>query len=488
MSLASADIAPGTLLAGKYRVEKQLGRGGMGVVLSARHVQLDQRVAVKLMLPEALASTEAVARFLREARAAARITSDHVVRVFDVGTLETGEPFMAMEYLEGTDLGQQIASRGALPVEEAVAYVLEACEAIAEAHAVGVIHRDLKPSNLFLAKKRDGRSILKVLDFGISKVSQAGGASDGAATRTAALMGSPLYMSPEQMMSSRDVDARSDIWALGVVLYEALTGTLPYTGETLPQICMAVMQTAAEPPQSRNPALPAGLGDVVLRCMQKSPAERYASVGELADALGPFSRGAVASVERIRHTLSAPSSTGVPSLADAEPARTAPVDAATAPRGAGTNANWGETHAGREQPKRVPWALVAGAAVAVVSAALWFGVSRVGGETASSAEPAPEAMSAAPPAIAEPKLPPAPSVTAAASVAESDPPSPPPAEASASAAVASAAPPSTSRPVRTAPRTTATARTQPAIKTTTPQKTERAPAPDLGKPGERSRL
>lgn len=276
---------PGEVLAGKYRIERVLGQGGMGVVLAVQHVQLEQRMALKLMLPQAAGSAEAVARFLREARAAARITSEHVVRVFDVGSLPTGEPYIAMEYLEGVDVSELIARRGRLPPQQAVEYLLQACEALAEAHAAGIVHRDLKPANLFLAQRIDGQQLVKVLDFGISKVTGAAFQSNAPATRTSALMGSPLYMSPEQMGSSKAVDARSDIWALGVVLYEMLAGEPPFNGETLPQVCARVMTEEPVPLAQRVPALPSALYEVVGRCLQKQPAARYQNIADVGQAL-----------------------------------------------------------------------------------------------------------------------------------------------------------------------------------------------------------
>src|SRR3954454_18638740 len=220
------EIAEGRVLAGKYRIERVLGRGGMGVVVAAHHIHLDEKVAIKFLLPEAVANAEVLGRFVREARAAVRIKSEHVARVSDVGTLEGGEPYMVMEYLEGSDLAEWLLQRGALPVEQAVEFLLQASEAIAEAHALGIVHRDLKPANLFVVRRADGLLSIKVLDFGISKVTDASMAA-GAATSTLALMGSPLYMSPEQMESARTADARSDIWSLGVILYELLTGACP---------------------------------------------------------------------------------------------------------------------------------------------------------------------------------------------------------------------------------------------------------------------
>src|ERR1700733_1118638 len=195
---STAGIREGDILAGKYRVERVLGVGGMGVVVAASHVQLETKVAIKFLLPEMLSSREAVARFPREARAAVRITSEHVARIFDVGTLENGAPYMVMEFLEGGDLAAWIEQRGPMPVEQAVEFVLQACVAVADAHGLGIVHRDLKPANLFCVRRTDGRLLIKVLDFGISKVTQFGSSGPGtSATKTSALMGSPLYMSPE---------------------------------------------------------------------------------------------------------------------------------------------------------------------------------------------------------------------------------------------------------------------------------------------------
>ena len=237
----TADGAPvreGDILAGKYRVEKVLGVGGMGVVVAAMHLELDKRVALKFLLKSAAENPAVVARFAREARAAAKIQSQHVARVSDVGTLENGIPYIVMEHLEGCDLSDVLTRQGPLPPGAAVDYVLQACEAIAEAHAAGFIHRDLKPSNLFLARQADGAEIVKVLDFGISKAvlvdsEPPTSVRQGALTGTTEIFGSPMYMSPEQLKASRDVDARADIWALGIILYELCTGTSPFDRPTI---------------------------------------------------------------------------------------------------------------------------------------------------------------------------------------------------------------------------------------------------------------
>ncbi len=295
-------VQVGDLVSGKYRVDRVLGQGGMGVVVAAVHEQLDQRVALKFLLPEVSAHPEIVQRFIREARASVRIHSEHVARVLDVGTLPTGTPFMVMEYLEGHDLSEILQTRGPLPVQESVGFVLEACEAVAEAHSLGMVHRDLKPANLFLANRPSGRPTVKVLDFGISKIPVT--ARDQMVTKTSTVMGSPGYMSPEQMMSSDKVDVRSDIWSLGVVLYELLGQRLPFLGNTMPELIASILQKAPEPLASVRGDVPVGLANVIDACLQKDPSQRFANVGELARALAPFgSSRAEQSVERIEGVL-----------------------------------------------------------------------------------------------------------------------------------------------------------------------------------------
>jgi serine/threonine-protein kinase len=292
-------VAEGQLLAGKYRVERVLGQGGMGVVVAAHHVVLDETVAIKFLLPEALGSAEAVARFEREARAAVKIKSEHVARVTDVGRLDTGAPYMVMELLRGRDLDELLRDRGPLPLADVADYVLQAGEAIAEAHGLGIVHRDLKPPNLFLTERADGSSCVKVLDFGISKLTAAG-SNDQGMTSTSAIMGSPLYMSPEQLMSSRDVDMRTDIWALGVICYELLTGNRPFSGDSLAQLCMAIQLNPPTPLRTYRQDLPPQVEPILLRCLAKNPVQRYANLSELANELVQFAPAhARVSAERI---------------------------------------------------------------------------------------------------------------------------------------------------------------------------------------------
>jgi eukaryotic-like serine/threonine-protein kinase len=280
-------LREGDVLAGKYRVERVLGAGGMGVVVAAHHLGLDTKVAIKLLLPEMLDQEEVVARFAREARAAARITNEHVARVFDVGALEDGAPYMVMEFLDGSDLSEWLKRRGPLPVPEAVDFVLQACEAVAEAHAAGIVHRDLKPANLFCVRRSDGSLFIKVLDFGISKLTTTG-AQSAAMTATAALMGTPFYMSPEQMDSARVVDGRTDIWALGIVLFELLTGDRPFGGQTMPEICLSIATHPAPRIRQQRPDVLPSVEAAILKCLEKQRSERFSTIGEMAAALAPF--------------------------------------------------------------------------------------------------------------------------------------------------------------------------------------------------------
>ncbi len=296
-----APVRAGQRILGKYEVERVLGQGGMGVVVKATHMALGHRVAIKFLLPEACNHPGAVERFLREARAAVQIQSEHVARVSDVGSLESGLPYMVMEYLDGNDLSEELQARGALPVPEAVSYLLEALEAIAEAHSLGIVHRDLKPANLFLAARKDGSRTLKVLDFGISKAIQEG---DTDLTQTASMMGSPLYVAPEQIRNSKTVDCRADVWSLGVILHECLSGRPPFGGETLSSVLAAIVADLPEPLAEVRPDLPPQLTDIVARCLEKDPTRRVQNVAVLAQLLAPFApRQAERSLPRIGAVL-----------------------------------------------------------------------------------------------------------------------------------------------------------------------------------------
>jgi serine/threonine protein kinase len=306
-------IRQGQVLAGKYRVVRVLGAGGMGMVVEANHVQLETRVAIKVLLPQMLESPDAVARFEREARAAVRISSEHVARVFDVGTLPNGAPYIVMEFLEGSDLAAWLRSRGPLPIPQAVEFVLQGCVAVAEAHALGIVHRDLKPANLFCVRRADGQFMIKVLDFGISKLTDVGDQAFSA-TSTTAVMGSPLYMSPEQMAASKNVTAQTDIWALGVILFELLAGAVPFNGDTLPEICVKIATTAPPSLRLARPDVPAAFEGIVSKCLEKDLRRRYRDVADLAQALRAFaperSRALVDRIAGILHASSRPPENG----------------------------------------------------------------------------------------------------------------------------------------------------------------------------------
>jgi len=286
----------GEVLLGKYRIERELGRGGMGYVVAARHLELDELVAVKLILSEFAENADVMRRFTREARAAAKIASEHVVRVTDVGRLPGGEPYMVMELLKGQDLQEVLDQRVTLATAEAVDYLAQVLEAVAEAHAVGIVHRDLKPANIFVTQRRNGTPCLKVLDFGISKLTGAGASTAShVLEKTQGLLGSPLYMSPEQLLPGGEVDGRSDIWALGVIFFQLVTGQFPFTAESLPQLLMKVMNHPPVGLRELRPDLPPQLDAVIAKCLAKEPALRFASVTELARALTPFGTAAARS-------------------------------------------------------------------------------------------------------------------------------------------------------------------------------------------------
>ena len=321
-------INPGDMLLDKYRVDSVLGQGGMGFVVAARHVDLDELFAIKLMLPGALDDPDAERRFLREARASVRLKGEHAVRVHDVGRRPDGSLFMVMEHLVGTDLKTYLAERGPLPVEEAVSYALQACVGLGEAHDLGIVHRDLKPANLFLTKRRDGTPCIKVLDFGIAK--QMANRQSQELTKSGTVLGSPLYMSPEQMIQAREVDKRSDLWSLGVVLYELLTGNVPFEGDTFAQVVYRVTTLAPLPPHALRPELSAEVDAVVLRCLEKDPDKRFESVDALAVALRSI-LGLPASTRTMALADTLDQTTGAPPPRPTSPSRSVDEHAPTQP-------------------------------------------------------------------------------------------------------------------------------------------------------------
>jgi len=311
--MGSVVTQEGAILAGKYRVERVLGEGGMGIVVKATHLELEQSVALKFLQPEALEKTSVVERFAREAKALAKLKSEHVAHVIDVGKLEDGSPYIVMEYLDGEDLASLLDRDGALPIEEAVGYLLEASEAIAEAHAGRIVHRDLKPANLFLAKRAsDKKPTVKVLDFGISKVLD----DEVALTKTSAGLGSAQYMAPEQMRNAKNCDERADLWALGVILYELLTGCVPFEGESVHEVVANVLELNRKKLSDRVPTIPKELEALVDACLVLDPKKRIGSIVEIAETLVPFGPpGSEESLSRIRRLLSVDESSSVPTRA-----------------------------------------------------------------------------------------------------------------------------------------------------------------------------
>lgn len=411
----------GDLLADKYRVEAVIGHGGMGVVVAAVHRELAQRVAIKVMFSSARHSKDAVARFLREARTASMLRSDHSVRIHDVGRLKRGEPFIVMEYLAGTNLAQVLASRGPLPITEVVDYTLQASEAIVEAHRLGIVHRDLKPSNLFLTARSDGTPHVKVLDFGISKAEWIAGEGSGLdLTSTLEVMGTPMYMSPEQVRASRAADPRMDIWALGVVLYELIAGRPPFVADTLPAISALIVSDPAPPLHLHRPEVPAALAAVVMSCLSKDPGGRPQTAFDLAHEIAPFASAAGReSIRQIEGIVQLP--------ADALQSQplALPADPGLDPWPGDTGQAWGTTRARLSRGTRVGL-LGAGTGIAagLIAVVLWFAFVRT--------QPAPHPSPVASPAfvavsLAEPgsstleSAVPAPTASASASAADALP-------------------------------------------------------------------
>ena len=389
----SPPVQEGDVLAGKYRVERILGIGGMGVVALVNDTELDQKFALKCLLPVASSSDELVNRFLREGRAAVKLKGTHAARVHHAGRFDNGWPYIVMEYLDGHDLRAEIdKGKNEIAIEKAATYVLQAAEGLAEAHALGIVHRDLKPGNLFLTKS----GVVKVLDFGISKNIDPSHATGLSLTRTEMLLGSPLYMSPEQMRSSKHVDERADIWSLGAIAFELLSGRVPFEADNLAELCFKVAQDDVPKIEALRPEIPPGLALAVMRCLEKDPRKRWTNVAELAAAIEPFaaksSRGAADRAAALLATSKRPKAT--------VPTPDAPIAPALA-------------HEQKEEktrgPNKVVLAIV-GLAAVTLAAVLGRVVGRASDPTATPATTTPAlSASAAPPASA----PPAPSVEAA---------------------------------------------------------------------------
>lgn len=424
-SSSAAKVKPGDLIADKYRVERVLGRGGMGIVVAATHIELGKLRALKFMTPEALRSGTSVERFHREARITAELSSEHIAKVVDTGRLDDGTPYLVMEYLEGRELSSIIKEDGPLSYQQAAFYLIQACDGLAEAHARGIIHRDIKPGNLFLTTRADGVPCVKVLDFGISKM--AAEIVDGSLTRTDQILGSPFYIAPEQLHSTSDVDGRADIWSLGVVLYEMLIGKPPFLGDTLPQIVAAVLSGNAKPPSEVDPKIPAPFDAIFEHCTQQNRDKRFATVAELANELLPFAGPQAAPlVERIHGvlgrkehwatqsgSLARPSITSLTGAAgealrtSSSPSHPPPISPLpAAPRGQSTTQELSaemdrRALAGRFGDARSRYMAVGIFVIAVIVAAIviWSGTTREAHETTASASSSTQPIAAAVPTL-----------------------------------------------------------------------------------------
>jgi serine/threonine-protein kinase len=468
--------SPGEVLDGKYRVESIVGEGGMGAVAKATHLLRRAPVALKFMSAALLSLPGAVERFVNEGVAASQIDSDHVVRIFDVCRLPSGAPFLVMEFLDGRDLGQVLAIEGPrLPVARALYFTLQILRALQTAHAAGIIHRDMKPSNCFVIEKDGDPDFVKLVDFGISKVRSADEAPAPALTRTNSALGTPLYMSPEQARSPRDVDARTDLYSVGAILYEMLCGRTPYTSESgeFTEILFKIFTTEPEPIRSRVPDVPEGLAEAVHRALQRDREARYASAAEMAEALAPFadarSHDIAARIRAARgRSLLPPGSRSVPpASAVSPPPPVAAVDARSEAPAEGGRAPRVPTHVGVTRESGSPPATsrttlaIAGSIALVLAAATAVAVSRGGHVPASSSGSEGPAASSPPPAPV-PEPPSAPLTTLAPSASAAPPEEPAP-HASSSANGSELAPRPVTHvvPIATAPSATASSTAAP---------------------------
>jgi len=450
----AANTRVGKILGGKYRLVRLLGAGGMGEVYEAQHELIGRRFAIKFLHPQLASNTEVVARFQREAQAAGGLENENIAAVVDAGTADDGAPYLVMEYLDGEDLAHLLVRGGALPLSRAVFIMIQACRGLAAAHSRGIVHRDLKPENLYICRRNDGSDLVKVLDFGIAKLHT--GRASTSLTQTGTTMGTPYYMSLEQARGAKEVDHRTDIYALGVILYEMLSGAKPHPGESYNAILYHVLTQEPAPLDSMRPDLPPSLSAIVQKTMAREPGDRYASVAELMEALIPLSGRTLTPLR---------SQAGLPVVLGATMKSPVSLRAMAVPVPI--------TKVTPEIPEEVPagsrsrvvvWATSAAVAVLLVVLGLWFGLHREPRQQAAtpapSALPAPVPMPAAAPVPVPTPVPvPAPAPTPSPTPAPSATPPPSPTIAN-----PPGRPPGRSPGQRSQKRTTATASPLPEVK------------------------
>jgi serine/threonine-protein kinase len=378
----------GLLLLGRYRIVRKLGEGGMGAVYEGHHELIGKRIAIKCLHPQFVSNREVVERFYREANAATAVGNEHIIEVTDLGTFDDGAPFIVMEYLDGIEFAKLIQKEGALSIARLVHIVTQVCSALSAAHARGIVHRDMKPENIYLVRRGDDVDFVKVLDFGISKVRESNDALGAGLTKTGAAMGTPYYMSPEQAQAARDLDHRADIYAVGVIMYEALTGHLPFDADSYPALLLKIMSERPAPLRVFRNDVPDSMEQIVLKAMARDRAERFQTIESLAAALHPF---------RTMNTLP-PGSTVPRSAATASPQTTPFVSTSHVPAVPST-----------DPPATIPGGKKhMGLLVTAAGAVLLIGV--VAGLMRPGAAPAPDASVPAVVAVAQPAAAPSPAV------------------------------------------------------------------------------
>jgi serine/threonine-protein kinase len=423
-------VEPGQVLDGKYRIVRLIGEGGMGAVFEGENVRISRRVAIKVLHGAALSNAETVKRFEREAQAAGRIGSEHILEILDLGVLPDGERYMVMEFLAGETLTQRIRGLGKLTPEQLAPLIRQTLVGLGAAHAAGIIHRDLKPDNLFVLKERSGlRDYVKIIDFGISKFNALGG--DMSMTRTGTVMGTPYYMSPEQAKGSSQVDARSDLYAIGVIMYEALTGQVPFLADTFNELMFKIVLSDPTPVSQVLPELNPQFAAVVARAMAKNVDERFATAADMIQALDGVALGNGQGV--------AGSTAGVPMRPEVTQSAVLASTAGQPTQGSFTASQ--QEIPGLPSAKRAPVGLIAAGALLLLGGGAFAAYRTLASK--SSGEAAAEAPSSASTATATPT----PTGAEPAAVAQPAQPSvepalspPPPAAASAPASAASAAP------------------------------------------------